>query len=87
MSAVDVQKVMEGKAAQAGQNLNWSSSIVDLMKLLDVDSSLDARKSLARELNYAGDMNDSATMNIWLHKQVMQKVAENGGQVPASLLD
>jgi hypothetical protein len=77
---------MESKAAAAGQKLNWRTSIVDLMKLLNLDSSLGARKELATELGYTGDMNDSATMNIWLHKQVMKKVAENGGQVPADLL-
>jgi len=72
----------------AGQNkekLDWRSSIVDLMKLLDLDSSLSARKELAKELNYTGDMNDSARMNVWLHKQVMIKLAENGGKVPDSL--
>jgi hypothetical protein len=77
---------MESKATAAGQKLNWRTSIVDLMKLLNLDSSLGARKELATELGYTGDMNDSATMNIWLHKQVMKKVAENGGQVPADLL-
>jgi hypothetical protein len=77
---------MESKAAAAGQKLNWRTSIVDLMKLLNLDSSLGARKELATELGYTGDMNDSATMNIWLHKQVMKKVAENGGTVPADLL-
>ena len=87
MSAVDVQKVMEGKAAQGGQALNWKTSIVDLMKLLDIDSSLDSRKALARELDFTGDMNDSVAMNIWLHKQVMNKVAENGGELPAGLRD
>ena len=86
LSAVDLVALMEGKAAAAGQKLNWRTSIVDLMKLLNLDSSLAARKELATELGYTGDMNDSATMNIWLHKQVMKKVAENGGQVPADLL-
>jgi hypothetical protein len=74
-------------AAKNGQNLNWKQSIVDLMKLLGLDSSLDARKSLAQELNYSGDTSDSASMNIWLHKQVMNKLAENGGKVPAELKD
>ena len=69
------------------QKLNWRTSIVDLMKLLDLDSSLQARKSLADELHYSGDRNDSASMNIWLHKQVMKKLAENGGKVPADLRD
>ena len=86
LSSVDLVTLMEGKAAAAGQKLNWRTSIVDLMKLLNLDSSLGARKELATELGYTGDMNDSATMNIWLHKQVMKKVAENGGTVPADLL-
>ena len=86
LSAVDLVALMESKAAAAGQKLNWRTSIVDLMKLLNLDSSLGARKELATELGYTGDMNDSATMNIWLHKQVMKKVAENGGQVPVDLL-
>jgi hypothetical protein len=67
------------------QKLNWRTSIVDLMKLLDLDSGLAARKELAGELGYKGDVGDSATMNIWLHKQVMVKLAENGGKVPESL--
>lgn len=87
LSAVDLVALMESKAAAAGQKLNWRTSIVDLMKLLNLDSSLTARKELATELGYTGDMNDSASMNIWLHKQVMKKVAENGGQVPADLLN
>jgi hypothetical protein len=72
---------------QAGVNtqLNWRTSIVDLLKLLGLDSGLDARKELAAELNYQGNMEDSAAMNIWLHKQVMQKLAENGGKVPDDL--
>lgn len=69
----------------AGQKLDWRHSIVDLMKLLNLDSSLSARKELAQELHYTGDTSDSASMNIWLHKQVMQKLAENGGKVPDSL--
>ena len=86
LSAVDLVALMEGKAAAAGQPLNWRTSIVDLMKLLSLDSRLGARKELATELGYTGDMNDSATMKIWLHKQVMKKVVENGGTVPADLL-
>ena len=86
LSAVDLVALMESKAAAAGHKLNWRTSVVELMKLLNLDSSLGARKELATELGYTGDMNDSATMNIWLHKQVMKKVAENGGQVPADLL-
>jgi hypothetical protein len=86
LSDVDLVALMESKAAAAGQKLNWRTSIVDLMKLLNLDSSLAARKELATELGYTGDMNDSATMNIWLQKQVMKKVAENGGKVPSDLL-
>jgi len=72
-------------AAQSKEKLDWQKSIVDLMKLLNLDSSLTARKHLAQELHYSGDMNDSASMNVWLHKQVMIKLAENGGQVPREL--
>jgi hypothetical protein len=82
---VDVEAVLSGMAKKNGQKLDWHHSIVDLMKLLDLDSSLSARKELAKELNYTGDANDSAKMNVWLHKQVMQKLAENGGKVPESL--
>lgn len=82
---VDVEAILNGMAQKNAQKLNWSTSIVDLMKLLDLDSSLTARKTLAQELKYAGDTNDSATMNIWLHKQVMIKLAENGGKVPDAL--
>jgi hypothetical protein len=74
-------------AAKTPEKLNWKISIVDLMKLLGIDSSLSSRKDLAKELGYAGDMNDSASMNIWLHRQVMNKVAANGGKVPADLKD
>jgi len=83
--SVDVEAVLSGMAAKKGQKLDWQHSIVDLMKLLDLDSSLAARKELAGELSYTGDTNDSAKMNIWLHKQVMQKLAANGGKVPESL--
>jgi hypothetical protein len=72
---------------KSGQKLDWRRSIVDLMKALDLDSSLSARKELAAELNYTGDMNDSATMNMWLHKALMKKLADNGGKVPAELTD
>jgi hypothetical protein len=85
--SVDVEAVLSELAKKSPQKLNWHTSIVDLMKLLGLDSSLTARKALAQELNYTGDMNDSASMNIWLHKQVMKKVAENGGRVPAELKD
>jgi len=82
---VDVEAVLTDMASKNSSNLNWRQSIVDLMKLLGLDSSLEARKQLASELHYSGDTNDSASMNIWLHKQVMQKLAENGGKVPAEL--
>ena len=82
---VDVEAVLTHLASQNPEKLDWRKSIVDLMKLLNLDSSLHARKELAKELHYSGDMNDSAGMNIWLHKQVMTKLAENGGKVPDSL--
>ncbi|AWB20507.1 DUF3597 domain-containing protein [Methylobacterium currus] len=84
---VDVEAVLNDLAAKAGQPLNWRTSIVDLMKLLHLDSSLSARKELAQELHYTGDTNDSATMNVWLHKQVIKKLEENGGKVPDDLKD
>jgi hypothetical protein len=82
---VDVEAVLAEMATHESQTLDWRHSIVDLMKLLSLDSSLTARKDLAHELGYSGDMGDSASMNIWLHKQVMRKLAENGGKVPDSL--
>jgi Domain of unknown function (DUF3597) len=82
---VDVSAIMDNLAGRSSERLDWRRSIVDLMKLLNLDSSLAARKELAQELNYAGDTNDSASMNIWLHKQVMIKLAENGGKVPDEL--
>lgn len=84
---IDIDAVLTEKARQENQQLNWRTSIVDLMKLLDLDSSLENRKELARELNYTGDMNDSATMNIWLHKAVMNTLEYNGGIVPAEFKD
>jgi hypothetical protein len=84
-TGVDVAAVLDGLAGQRKQKLNWRKSIVDLMKLLDMDSSFAARKRLAKELNYSGNMNHSASMNVWLHKQVMTKLAENGGKVPDEL--
>jgi Domain of unknown function (DUF3597) len=84
-SNVDVAAVLTGLATQKKEKLDWRRSIVDLMKVLDLDSSLSARKQLAQELHYTGDTNDSAAMNIWLHKQVMTKLAENGGKVPDDL--
>lgn len=83
---VDVTAVLDGLAAKSREKLDWRHSIVDLMKLVGMDSSFSARKALAADLQYTGDTNDSASMNIWLHKQVMQKLAENGGKVPAELL-
>jgi len=80
-----VAAILNEKASTVGQKLDWKHSIVDLMKLLDLDSSLTARKQLADELHYTGDKNDSAQMNVWLHKQVMVKLAENGGKVPEEL--
>jgi hypothetical protein len=87
MDQVDVEEILSAKQASSGQQLNWRTSIVDLLKLLDLDSSLQARKELAAELHYTGDTSDSASMNIWLHKQVMNKLAANGGKVPADLRD
>ena len=88
MAAVDVEAQLEQKAAANAQKLNWRTSIVDLLKLLDIDSSLAARKELATELGCPANlMADSAQMNMWLHKAVMQKLAANGGKVPAELLD
>jgi hypothetical protein len=82
---VDVEAVLAGMAARKGEKLNWQSSIVDLMKLVDLDPSLENRKTLAGELGYTGDTHDSASMNIWLHRQVMEKLAASGGRVPDSL--
>jgi hypothetical protein len=84
-SAVDVEAVLTKLAAQNKEKLDWRRSIVDLMKLLKLDSSLSARKELAKELHYTGNPTDSASLNVWLHKQVMIKLAENGGKVPDSL--
>jgi hypothetical protein len=85
---VDVEQVIEAKLRDKGNpDLNWRSSIVDLMKLLDLDSSLDNRKELAEELGYTGDKDGSAEMNIWLHREVMRRLAQNGGKVPAGLAD
>jgi hypothetical protein len=83
---VDVAAILDGMAANNKEKLDWKHSIVDLMKLVGMDSSLSARKELAADLHYTGDTNDSATMNMWLHKEVMRKLAENGGHVPADLL-
>ena len=83
---VDVAAILNGLAAKNPEKLDWKRSIVDLMKLVGMDSSLSARKELAKDLHYTGDMNDSATMNVWLHKEVLRKLSENGGKVPQELL-
>lgn len=87
ITQVDVEAILNAKVQQAGQPLNWRTSIVDLLKLLELDSSLQSRKELAQELHYSGGTADSAAMNVWLHRQVMNKLAENGGKVPADLKD
>ena len=85
-SVVDVAAVLNDLAKKNPEKLDWRRSIVDLMKLVGMDSSLAARKQLATELHYTGDQNDSASMNIWLHKEVLKKLSENGGKVPPELL-
>ncbi|KAB8041209.1 DUF3597 domain-containing protein [Janthinobacterium aquaticum] len=87
VATVDVEAVLTDLASKNPEKLNWRTSIVDLMKLLQLDSSLAARKELAQELHFSGDTNDSASMNIWLHRQVMTKLAQNGGKVPQELRD
>ena len=85
---VDVEQVLADISAQRGNpDLNYKTSIVDLMKLLGIDSSLENRKELAQELGYTGELNGSAEMNIWLHKATMKQLAANGGRVPASFID
>ncbi|MES2521373.1 MAG: DUF3597 domain-containing protein [Gemmatimonadota bacterium] len=84
---VDVEAIMLDLERKSGHKSNWRESIVDLMSLLGIDNSLADRRELADELGYTGDKQDTATMNIWLHKQVMKRLAENGGKVPANLLD
>ena len=83
--SVDVAPILDKAVKAKGEKLEWRTSIVDLMKALDIDSSLAARKELAKELGYTGDSNDSASMNIWLHKQVMTKLAANGGKLPSDV--
>jgi hypothetical protein len=83
--AIDIAPILDSAVAAKKEKLQWRTSIVDLMKALDIDSSLSARKDLAKELGYTGDTDDSATMNVWLHKQVMTKLAASGGKVPADL--
>lgn len=82
---VDIDAILSAKAATKPEKLNWQSSIVDLMKLVDIDPSLENRKALASELGYTGDTQDTANMNVWLHRQVMQQLAAAGGKVPQSL--
>ena len=84
-ATVDVAPILDKAVAAKGEKLEWRTSIVDLMKALDIDSSFTARKELAKELGYTGDSNDSASMNIWLHKQVMTKLAANGGKLPPEI--
>jgi len=84
---VDVAAVLNGLAATHAERLDWQHSIVDLLKLVGLDSSLTARKELATDLGYTGALDGSAAMNLWLHKEVMKKLAENGGKVPQELLD
>jgi hypothetical protein len=84
--AVDVTAILDNLAAKNPEKLDWRTSIVDLMKLVGMDSSLAVRKQLAAELNYSGDEKNSAAMNIWLHKEVIKKIAESGGKVPQELL-
>jgi hypothetical protein len=86
-ATVDVAPILDAAVKAKGEKLAWRTSIVDLMKALDIDSSFTARKELAKELGYTGDSNDSASMNIWLHKQVMTKLAANGGKLPPELKD
>jgi hypothetical protein len=87
LADVDVEEILEALAKDNPQKLNWKTSIVDLMKLLDMDSSLANRKALAAEMLFLGDMDNSAEMNVWLHKAVLRKLGENGGKVPSYLLD
>ena len=84
-ATVDVAPILDQAVKAKGEKLEWRTSIVDLMKALDIDSSFAARKELAKELGYTGDSNDSASMNIWLHKQVMTKLAANGGKLPPEI--
>ena len=83
--SIDVAPILDNAVAAKNEKLEWRTSIVDLMKALDIDSSLAARKELAKELNYTGDTNNFAAMNIWLHKQVLTKLAANGGKLPADI--
>jgi 3-oxoacyl-ACP reductase-like protein len=86
LSQVDVTAVLNGMAAKSGEDLDWQKSIVDLLKVVGMDSSFKARQELAKDLNYTGDMHDSASMNIWLHKEVLKRFAANGGKLPDHLV-
>ncbi|WP_064709066.1 DUF3597 domain-containing protein [Rhizobium bangladeshense] len=86
-ATVDIVPILDAAAKKSGQKLDWRHSIVDLMKAVGMDASLAERKELAAELGYTGDTNDSAKMNMWLHKALMKRLSENGGKVPADLLD
>jgi 3-oxoacyl-ACP reductase-like protein len=86
VQTTDVNTILDGLAAKNSEKLDWKKSIVDLLKLVDMDSSLSARRQLAKELHYPGDENDSATMNVWLHKQVLRELSEHGGKIPRELL-
>jgi hypothetical protein len=83
---VDVTAILDNAVSESGQTLTWRTSIVDLLQAIDVDSSLQARKELAAELGYTGSTDDSASMNIWLHKAVIKRLSESGGKVPPELL-
>jgi hypothetical protein len=85
-NTVDATAILDDLAAKNSEKLDWKKSIVDLLKLVDMDSGLSARKQLATELHYSGDQNDSATMNVWLHKQVLRQLSEHGGKIPRELL-
>lgn len=86
VQTIDVGAIVDKAAAAKGEQLDWRHSIVDLMKALDLDSSLTARKELAHELNYTGSTSDSAAMNVWLHKQIMTKLEANGGKLPGDII-
>ncbi|TBB48991.1 DUF3597 domain-containing protein [Rhizobium ruizarguesonis] len=86
-ATIDIVPILDAAVKMNGQKLDWRHSIVDLMKAVGMDASLTERKELAAELGYAGDTNDSAKMNMWLHKALMKRLSENGGKVPADLLD
>jgi 3-oxoacyl-ACP reductase-like protein len=87
VSMATIEAALEDMASSSKQKLDWRNSIVDLMKLVGIDSDITNRRALAHELGYTGDLNDSATMNVWLHKEVMRRMAESGGEVPANLRD